>query len=216
MQAFTQASGPRPIALAVMAKLPRAGSTKTRLSPPLTPDQAAGVARALLRDSFARLRGVADARPHFVFTGGSAEEAAALAGPSVALLEQHGDDLGARMANAAADLLATHRAVLILGADTLDMEAADLDAAAALLDAPGDRAVLGPATDGGYWLLGLKQPHHAAFKGMAWSTPRVLRDQLESFARLGVPVGFAATRTDLDTPDQLAALSPQRRAALGL
>lgn len=199
-----------------MAKLPRAGSTKTRLSPPLTPDQAAGVARALLRDSFVRLRGAEAGVPHFVYTGGSAQEAAALAGPGVARLEQHGEDLGARMANAAATLLATHRAVLILGADTLDMVPADLDAAAALLDAPGDRAVLGPATDGGYWLLGLKQPHHAAFAHMAWSTPRVLHDQLANFARMGVPVGFAATRTDLDTPDQLAALAPQRRAALGL
>lgn len=199
-----------------MAKLPRAGSTKTRLSPPLTPDQAAGVARALLRDSFARLRGVAHGAVHYVFTGGTAQEAAALAGPGVALLEQHGDDLGARMANAAATLLARHSAVLILGADTLDMQAGDLDAAAALLDLPGDRAVLGPATDGGYWLLGLKRPHHKAFAGMTWSTPRVLHDQLEKFAQLGVPVGFAATRTDLDTPDQLAALSPQRRAALGL
>lgn len=189
-----------------MAKIPRAGSTKTRLCPPLLPDQAAQVAGALFADTLAVVRQVPNAAPCFAFAGGTDAEAQALAGPGVSLLPQHGESLSDRMPNAVAALLHAHRAVLLLGADTLGLRATDLVRAAALLAAPGDRAVLGPATDGGYWLLGLKHPHHAAFQGITWSTATVLEAQLAAFARHGVPVGFAATRSDADTwPDILRA-----------
>lgn len=189
-----------------MAKIPRAGSTKTRLCPPLRPDQAAEIAAALFADTLAVVRQVPGAVPCFAFAGGDETEARALAGPGVTLLPQQGESLSDRMPNAVAALLRAHRAVLLLGADTLGLSAGDLAGAMALLAAPGDRAVLGPATDGGYWLLGLKQPHHAAFQGITWSTGTVLADQLTAFARHGVKVGFGATRSDADTwPDILRA-----------
>jgi rSAM/selenodomain-associated transferase 1 len=195
-----------PVAIAIMAKIPRAGSTKTRLCPPLQPDQAAKVAAALFADTLAVVRQVPGAVPCFAFSDGSAAEAGALAGPGVTLLPQQGASLSDRMPNAVATLLKAHRAVLLLGADTLGLREADLARAIALLEAPGDRAVLGPATDGGYWLLGLKRPHHAAFQNITWSIGTVLAAQLGEFARENVPVGFAATLSDADTwPDILRA-----------
>ncbi len=189
-----------------MAKIPRAGSTKTRLSPPLSPEQAAQVAAALFADTLATVRQARSIVPCFAFADGTTAEARALAGPGVTLLPQQGTSLSDRMPNVVSALLPTHRAVVLLGADTLGVREADLAAAVALLDQAGDRAVLGPATDGGYWLLGLKRPHQAAFQGITWSTGTVLAAQLAAFARETVPVGFAATRSDADTwPDILRA-----------
>lgn len=190
-----------PIAAAVMAKLPQPGMAKTRLSPPLAPEQAAGLAAAFLHDAFAVLR---DSRcaPYFAVAGDS-DEAARLAGPRIGILAQRGEDLSARMTNAAADLLAASTGVLLFGADTLGLSAALLDDAARLLALPGERVVLGPSADGGYWLIGLKRAAPALFDGMRWSHPGVLDDQLAACARLGLPVAFAPRLSDCDVAADL-------------
>lgn len=192
---------PLPIAAAVMAKLPVAGQVKTRLSPPLAAEQAAGLARAFLDDAFAALRASA-CHPVFAVAG-EARAAAALAGPGIGILPQRGDGLSARMLAVAADLLATHPGVLLFGADTLGLAPALLDDAARLLALPGERLVLGPSADGGFWLIGLKRADAALFAGMRWSHESVLADQLKNCARLGIPVAFAPRLSDCDMPGDL-------------
>jgi rSAM/selenodomain-associated transferase 1 len=192
------------IAAAVMAKLPTPGAAKTRLVPALGAEGAARLAAALLADALAALRGARAVAPAFAVAGDMA--AAARLAPGIAVLPQRGEDLSARMLNAAADLLGQgHDGVLLFGADTLGLAPADLDHAAALLAAPGDRLVLGPSADGGYWLVGMRRATGALFDGMAWSHRRVLADQLGVCARLGLPASFAATRTDCDAPEDLPA-----------
>lgn len=191
------------IAAAVMAKLPRPGEVKTRLSPPLSADQAAALARALLDDSLAVLRATPGLAPAFAVAGDPAA-AATIAGPGVAVVAQRGEGLADRITNAAADLLAEHAAVLLFGADTLGIGPDDLTRAATLLAAPGDRVVLGPSADGGYWLVGLKRAHAALFADMTWSHDGVLAMQLAACAHHGVPVAFTARRADCDAPEDLA------------
>ncbi|MCC7280883.1 MAG: TIGR04282 family arsenosugar biosynthesis glycosyltransferase [Acetobacteraceae bacterium] len=185
-----------------MAKLPRPGAVKTRLSPPLSPAQAAGLAAALLRDSLACLAG-ARGIAHALAIAGDVGEAAVLAGPAIAVIAQRGDGLSARMLNAAADLLAGSEGVLLFGADTIGLCPADLEGAAVLLAVPGERIVLGPSEDGGFWLIGMKRANPLLFDGMRWSHPAVLPDLLAISARLGLPVGFAPRRADCDTPADL-------------
>jgi hypothetical protein len=196
------------IAAAVMAKLPAPGQVKTRLVPPLSAEQAASLAGAMLADALAVLRAVPGVIPVFAVAG-DRTRAAALAGPGITVLAQRGDGLSARIVHAAEDLLAEHAGVLLFGADTLGLAAEDLAHAARLLALPGDRVVLGPSTDGGYWLIGLKAAHGEMFDGMRWSHADVLADQLVACARHGVPVALAARRPDCDASDDLARAAVQ-------
>jgi hypothetical protein len=191
-----------PIAAAVMAKLPVPGQVKTRLVPPLSPEQAAALAAAMLADALAVLRAVADVTPVFAVAGDPAQ-AASLAGPGIRVLAQRGEGLSERIVHAAHDLLADHEGVLLFGADTLGLTPDDLTNAAGLLALPGDRMVLGPSADGGYWLIGLKAARAELFDGIAWSTATVLAQQLVGCARAGVPVAFVAPRADCDGPQDL-------------
>ena len=191
------------ITAAVMAKLPRPGAVKTRLSPPLAAEQASDLAAALLADSLAALRAARAVRPAFAVAGDPAE-AARLAGPGIVVIAQRGEGLSARMLNAAADLMLRQDGVLLFGADTLGLVPSDLDHAARLLALPGERVVLGPSEDGGFWLIGLKRARALLFEGMTWSHGDVLARQLENCARLGLPVAFAPRRADCDEPGDLA------------
>ena len=90
---------------------------------------------------------------------------------------QKGDDLGERMANAFAELLEIgYEKVVIIGSDLLDLDADLVNTAFAQLDF--NDSVIGPALDGGYYLLGLKNLYHNLFKNKAWGTSSVLKDTL--------------------------------------
>jgi hypothetical protein len=201
-----------------MAKLPQPGAVKTRLVPALGIDGAASLAAAFLADAFAVLRSARGVVPCFAVAGDPAA-ARALAGPGIAVIGQRGEDLAQRMRHAIADLgAAGHAGVLLFGADTLGLAAADLDAAAGLLAAPGERCVLGPSADGGFWLIGLRRVPPTLFDGMAWSHARVLADLLDRCAALRLPVAFVPRRADCDVPTDLAGAAiaggPAVRAAL--
>src|SRR5215510_2862817 len=151
-------------AIAVMAKASIPGSAKTRLMPPLTAAEAAALNTSFLRD-------VADsllaASAHANITGFMAFAPAGSAGffrdilpDRIGLIETVAPSFGDCLFNAATTLLdADHDAVCLLNSDSPTLPAAYLIAAATALAAPGDRVVLGPSTDGGYYLLGLKHPH---------------------------------------------------------
>lgn len=167
-----------PTAVLVLAKAPEPGRVKTRLCPPLTPEQAADLAAAALLDSIDAAAAVPGARPVVVLTGELDQAArrieldAALRGVTVLAQRCYGpggdgvahDGLGARIAAAhidAATLLPGMR-TLQIGMDTPQVDAALLADAEAALAVRGVDAVLGPAADGGWWALGLREPAHAA------------------------------------------------------
>ena len=88
------------------------------------------------------------------------------------------------------------RRVVVIGSDLPQLEGGDLAAAFAALESSA--AVLGPARDGGYWLLGLRQPQPALLAGIAWGTPQVLAQTLAAMDRLGLEPALLAPRSDLD------------------
>jgi hypothetical protein len=100
-----------------------------------------------------------------------------------------------------------HGAVCLLNADSPTLPVAYLVAAATLLAAPGDRIVLGPATDGGYYLIGMKRPHPGLFEGVAWSTDQVMAQTLERAESLGLGVALLPTWYDVDDAETLRMLT---------
>ncbi|SBT52851.1 TIGR04282 family arsenosugar biosynthesis glycosyltransferase [Micromonospora auratinigra] len=148
--------------LLVLAKAPVPGRVKTRLCPPLRPVEAAELAAAALLDTLDAVRAVPDTTPVLAHAG---DPAGAVRGTELrrtlagwTLLPQRGQGLADRLAAAHADAAAAFpgRPVLQLGMDTPQADPGLLGAAVAVLD--GAAAVLGPATDGGWWALGLRDP----------------------------------------------------------
>jgi len=165
--------------LIIMTRIPEVGRVKTRLIPALGPDGATAVHAALLdqtlrtADTHALQSGV-DIEVRY--TGGSTDAAETYrAGRAIRWREQQGADLGERIhsaVQAACDEGAN--AVLVIGTDCPDISPKILDAAWHSLKTAD--VVLGPAEDGGYYLIGIKQPDRQLFAGIDWGTERV-RDQ---------------------------------------
>lgn len=189
--------------IAVMAKASIAGRTKTRLVPPLTFAEAAQCNTAFLRD-------IAD---NILAASAQASIAGYIAyGPAharpffqenlpreIALIEACYPTLGECLDYTIAQLLERgHRAAVVLNSDSPTLPASLLVETAHVLAQPGDRAVFGPALDGGYYLLGLKAQHHRLFQNIAWSTERVAQQTLERAAELDLPVHILPTWYDVD------------------
>jgi rSAM/selenodomain-associated transferase 1 len=189
-------------ALAVMTKAPRAGQVKTRLIPPLTPDEAAQLNRCFLRDTAAAIasaagkttRGIAAYTP----VGAEADYIDILP-RDFNLLPQHGNGFDERLTNAAEDLFRIGFAsVCLIDSDSPTVSAENYAQAAKSLTADGDRVVLGPSDDGGYYLIGLKQTHRRLFEEIDWSTERVLNQTIERAADLKLAVELLPTGYDVD------------------
>jgi rSAM/selenodomain-associated transferase 1 len=192
--------------LIVFARHPVAGRVKTRLSPALPPALAASLYNALLADTLAAVAGCGGARRELWWADEASAEALAVAVPAgFAQRQQGAGNLGARLSEASAAALAEPNArVAIIGSDAPALTAAHLDAAFAALDAHD--VVLGPASDGGYWLIALRRPAPVLFEGLAWSTSAVLRETRARAERAGLSVALLETLSDLDTPADLARL----------
>jgi uncharacterized protein len=198
-------------ALTVMAKAPRPGKVKTRLSPPLTLEQSSDLNACFLRDTVASLRvATQSARAEWVISYTPTGEEAAFRGvlPDGALLiPQRGDGFGERLLATAQDLFACgFAAVCLIDSDSPTVPATEFIKAAQLLLAPGQRAVLGPSEDGGYYLIGLQQPHAHLFQDIIWSTSVVTSQTLERAAEINVPVALLQPWYDVDDANSLARL----------
>ncbi len=188
------------LTLAVFAKAPVPGQVKTRLRPALDDEQAARLAAAFVRDTLEKAARLGP--PVTVYFAGDRALLEPLAPPDVRWpgiqwRDQGGGDLGARMARVPAPCL-------LLGADSPHLPLAYLrEALAAISDYD---VVLGPAEDGGYFLLGLRAPQPALFAGIAWGTGEVLTQTLLKAAALGLSVHQTPPWYDLDTPADLRRL----------
>lgn len=190
--------------LIVMAKAPIPGYAKTRLIPLLGPGGAAAFQQRMIVDTFHRtclgdvwhteLHCAPDAE-HPVFRE--------LASHGAKLLPQTLGDLGVRMASAFASVLANSAHAVMIGTDCplLDRQ---MVAAAFLALKSGQDVVLGPADDGGYYLIGMSVVIPVLFSNMPWSTPEVLDRSLQAINRQGLRVKLLETLGDIDTPQDYA------------
>ena len=121
---------------------------------------------------------------------------------SLTLRPQAGADLGDRMGFAMEQALQVYRHVVLVGSDCMDLAATDIDIALEQL-AAGTDVVLGPAMDGGYYLVGLSGLYRQLFAGIKWGTDQVLQDTRERVAQLGLKLYELPVRRDLDRPEDL-------------
>ena len=177
--------------LIVVAKEPRPGRVKTRLCPPCTFEEAAGLAKASLEDTLGAVSATSGAR-HFLAIHGTTK--GLVVPPSVVVLPQRRSGLAERLASAFEDVGAP---ALLIGMDTPQITpGALLDALALFCSTDG--AVLGPARDGGYWAIGLKETSDAVFHGIPMSTERTYSVQRERLLELGWSVAALPPLTDVD------------------
>lgn len=194
------------VALAVMARAPSDDAGKTRLLSALKTHAGADLRRAILLDTLDVVSHAAVAADHVVlFTPADAEpEFAQLTGDRFLLIPQRGEGLGRRLECAFADLLARgHAGVLIVGSDLPTLPVSYLEAAASQLITHDDPLVLGPARDGGYYLIALRKSHPELFQGIAWSTATVLETTVGIAKALGLPVSLVPDWYDIDSVDDL-------------
>jgi uncharacterized protein len=202
-----------------MAKAPGAGRTKTRLSPLLSPHEATQLGCCFLRDMTANiaLAGRSMAIDAYVAFAPAGTEAAfdGLVEPGTGFVLADGSmpapggvaGLGTCLLQAVSALLDRgYGAVALLNADSPNLPTARLIEAARLLESPEDRVVLGPTSDGGYYLIGMKTPHAQLFRDIDWSTPRVGEQTRERAADLGLALVELAPWYDVDDAASLREL----------
>jgi rSAM/selenodomain-associated transferase 1 len=197
-----------------MTKAPLAGRVKTRLVPPLTSGEAAKLNKCFLSDTAAVIWTVTtkkDACGIAVYTPIGAESAYPdILPPEFSLLPQRGDAFGRRLYFAAVDLFKCgFESVCLIDSDSPTIPAKNFAQAVKLLRSPGDRIVLGPCDDGGYYLIGLKKPHRKVFSRIDWSTDRVLAQTRQRAREIGLEIKLLPTGYDVDDGVSLQRLSTQ-------
>ncbi|MFI9847634.1 TIGR04282 family arsenosugar biosynthesis glycosyltransferase [Nonomuraea sp. NPDC051941] len=188
----------------IIAKEPVAGRVKTRLTPPFSPEQAAALAEAALRDSLLAVCATPATQRVLALDG--------LPGswlpPGFAVIPQRGAGLDERLAAAFSDAYRLRpEPVVLIGMDTPQVTPALLSAATEALT--GHDAVFGPAADGGFWLLGLRQPDASLLLGVPMSHPETGKLQLDRLDRAGLSVHLLPELTDVDTAADALAVAAQ-------
>lgn len=198
-------------ALAVMSKAPRAGKVKTRLAPPLRLDQTAALNICFLRDTTLNLDTIPGAAGLVCYTPvGDEALFHGLLPSSFALISQRGDGFGERLHAAAEDILACgFGAVCLIDSDSPTVPAASFEQAVRELSRPGDRVVLGPSHDGGYYLIGMKRAHREPLENISWSTSTVAEETRERCRTSGLELVELPLWYDVDDAATLAVLEDE-------
>lgn len=203
------------LAFAVMAKAPQAGRVKTRLTPPLDPDQATALGASFVADTLdvvrnaARQTGGTPAIDPYVayMPAGTEAQMRAVVDFKVGLVLADGSPvadagvtgIGRSLLHATRSLLGQgYRGLCLISADSPTLPVSILTQAAEALAPPGDRMVLGPAEDGGYYLIGLKAAHAAVFRDIAWSTETVAAQTAARAAAIGLACVMLPPWYDID------------------
>ena len=198
-------------ALAVMTKAPQAGQVKTRLVPPLTPQEAAELNKSFLRDTTSTISsatmtnlacGIAVYTP--IGTESVYDD---ILPPDFILLPQRGDNFGERLYFAAEDLFRCgFESVCLIDSDSPTVTAKSFSRAIELLSSGGDHIVLGPSDDGGYYLIGFNKLHSELFERIDWSTDVVLNQTKQSARKIGLDVKLLTSGYDVDDAGSLRRL----------
>jgi hypothetical protein len=200
-----------------MARVPSAGG-KSRLAPHLSDHRLRAFREALFLDTIETVTGLADADAVVFDTPVEAEdEIRALSSALPPCVPQVGADLGERM-HAALDHLLRGRgceAAMLVGTDIPLLELEHLEDARESLRASGG-VVLGPADDGGYYLIGMRTLHAELFRGIEWGTASVLTDTLRAAERAGIEARLTRALYDVDTIEDVRRLENDLREAPAL
>ncbi len=200
------------IAIAIICKTPMAGRSKTRLSPPLRPEECAAISACFIRDLAATIAGLSaeGVTGYAAYTPAGSEPALKLLLPDeFGLLLQGEGDLGARLRKAAEDLLAAgHAGVILVNSDSPTLPPAILRDAVAAVRRGGNVAI-GPASDGGYTLIGLSRVLPRLFEDIPWSTEVVCRLTLDRAAEVGLPAVILDQWYDIDDAASYAVLEAE-------
>lgn len=192
--------------LLVVAKQPAAGQTKTRLCPPLTGATAAALYECFLRDTLDIMRSTPAVTRGIVYLPAAAAGYFRDLAPDFVLTLQEGADLGERLDNLLTAALAQGAtAAVVMDSDSPTLPVAYVSAAFACLHEGAD-VVLGPCDDGGYYLIGLKQPQPRLLREVQMSTPTVLHDTIAIATEVGLRVVLLPTWYDVDTAAELERL----------
>jgi hypothetical protein len=199
-------------AVAVMAKASVAGTVKTRLVPPLTDQEAAEFNSCCLADVAANIAVAAAEVPIQGFAAyhppGSEPFFKDLLPEPFKLLPPKEPTIGRSLLHATRDLLAAgYASVCLVNADSPTLPTDVLVRAVRALQEPGDRVVLGPAADGGYYLIGMRYFHKHLFEEIDWSTERVYRQTIMRADEIGLPVAALAEWYDVDDEASLSRLA---------
>jgi uncharacterized protein len=188
-------------ALVVFARAPELGRVKTRVAAELGAHAALSAYRRLADHVMAAVQGGERYSLTVAYTPPDAErQMRQWLGWSVSLTPQAEGDLGDRMQRAIADAISNGaERVVVIGTDCPDVTAATVEEAFARL-ADAD-IVLGPATDGGYYLIGMSRLHRSVFDDVPWSSPETLRVTLARVRAAGLSVAQLEERRDIDTAD---------------
>jgi len=201
--------------IAFMAKASAPGRAKTRLVPPLTFEEAAILNTAFLQDVADNvLLAANDADCHGGIAGyaaygppGSADFFRRTLPGGIGLIEAWRQNFGDCLLHTIEEIFARgHESAVVLNSDSPTLPTAFLVETAAALARPGDRAVLGASSDGGYYLLGLKAAHRHMFEDIAWSTEKVAKQTLERAREIGLDVHRLPVWYDVDDIDGLRRL----------
>jgi hypothetical protein len=179
----------------LFTRYPDPGQAKTRLIPALGADRAAAVHKRLAERTVDVMR-ESRLQIEIRFTGAPQRDFEAWLGDDLTYSEQGGGDLGDRLRAAIGD-----PPVIFVGADCPDLRATHLEQAVEALD--DHQVVIGPAEDGGYWLIGLAARHDWLFANMPWGTDAVLPETLARLSRRGVSPALLETLADCDRPGDL-------------
>lgn len=201
------------VAVALFCKTPKTGSSKTRLSPLLTPEQSAALSAAFIRDvSSTMLEAAAQtsAVNYAVYTpAGSETDLYPLLPQDFRVMPQVEGDLGARLIAAMHALFEEgHRGVIFVNADGPTLPHSLLYDAIRMTES-GDKAVIGPALDGGYTIVGMARPHEALFTDIDWSTDKVFAQTRSKALRLNLPVVELPLWYDVDDEASLILLASE-------
>jgi rSAM/selenodomain-associated transferase 1 len=181
-----------------------AGQVKTRLCPPLTPDEAASLHGSLVLDLLERCQSLKGCDR--ILAGAPTQEhpffGAMKTRFKVPVWDQVGHDLGARMAHTfQSSLVSPYHAVLIVGTDIPGLTVSLISTAFRSLE--HHDIVLGPTVDGGYYLIGLRSPRPELFEDIPWSTDAVFALTQEKITTLGLTLKILPMLRDLDTVEDL-------------
>jgi rSAM/selenodomain-associated transferase 1 len=187
-------------ALAVTAKAPRPGHVKTRLHGALSVEDATELYRCFLKDTLALVGTIPEIEAFVSYTpAGSECFFDGIASSSQRLLAQRGGGLGDRLIHAFEDLFGQgFDSVTLMNADSPTLPRKHIARALVELRRPGDRVVVGPAEDGGYYLIGLKRLHRRLFEQITWSSGRVLAETIERAGEVGLEVTLLPEWYDVD------------------
>lgn len=191
--------------LIVFTRYPEAGTTKTRLIPALGAEGAATLQRQMTEYTLSQVNALQRDRPMEIdirFAGGDRARMQSWLGGGYTYQPQGTGDLGTRMAQALSDgFAAGSDRLLVIGTDCPGLDALTLNQAFEQLNTAD--LVVGPATDGGYYLIGLRRPVPELFVGIDWSTERVLSQTLAIAQSLHLSVALLTSLGDVDRPDDL-------------